>query len=81
MSVIRNSVPDGRVINDIMSGVGSASSSTKAESKNESSDFFNEVSSTKTSSMKNNDSFLNNQVSPTKSSGSASSLDELYADL
>ena len=81
MSVIRNTVPDGRVINDIISGVGSASSSTKAESKNESSDFFNEVSSTKTSSMKNNDSFLNNQAPPTKSSGSASSLDELYADL
>jgi hypothetical protein len=78
MSVIRSTVPDGRLINDIMSGVSSASSTTKAETKSESSDFFNEVSSTKTSSMKSNESFI---ASPTKSSGSASSLDELYADL
>jgi hypothetical protein len=81
MSIIRSTVPDGRVISDIMSGVSTASSTTSAAAPvKESSDFFNEVSSTKTSAaMKSNEDFLASPPKP--SSSSSSSLEDLYADL
>lgn len=80
MSIIRSTVPDGRVISDIMSGVSSSSSTPAAPASKESSDFFNEVSSTKTSSsMKSNEDFLSAPAKP--SSSSSSSLEDLYADL
>jgi len=81
MSIIRSTVPDGRVISDIMSGVSTASSTTSAAAPvKESSDFFNEVSSTKTSAaMKSNEDFL--APPPKPSSSSSSSLEDLYADL
>jgi hypothetical protein len=81
MSIIRSTVPDGRVISDIMSGVSTASSTTSSAAPvKESSDFFNEVSSTKTSAaMKSNEDFL--APPPKPSSSSSSSLEDLYADL
>jgi hypothetical protein len=80
MSIIRSTVPDGRVISDIMGGVSSASSTSSPSASKESSDFFNEVSSTKTSaSVKSNEDFLSAPARP--SSSSSSSLEDLYADL
>jgi len=81
MSIIRSTVPEGRVISDIMSGVSTASSTTSSAAPvKESSDFFNEVSSTKTSAaMKSNEDFL--APPPKPSSSSSSSLEDLYADL
>ena len=87
MGVIRSTVPDGRLINDIISGVASAPSTSSpretaspfredAPSK-ESSDFYAEVTSN-SASMKPNNDFMS---SAPKSSGGSSSLEDLYADL
>jgi hypothetical protein len=78
MEIIRLTVPDGRLINDIMSGVSSAPSNSQPSSTS-ASDFLSDVSSTKSSYEKPNDNFLAQQ--PAKSSSSGSSLDDLYADL
>ena len=89
MSIIRSTVPDGRLVNEIVSGVSNASSksapSAPAEAPfkedkapSESSDFYAEVASN-SASMKPNQDFL--KAETPRSSGGSSSLEDLYADL
>ena len=86
MGVIRNTVPDGRLVNEIMSGVNTASSSTPqtnsspapvAQTTNNS--LYAEASSTKVGADPEPaaNSGINRPAAPT----TASSLDDLYADL
>lgn len=84
MEIIRTTVPDGRLVNEIMSGVNTSSSSSSNTSYNQSqtsaNDFLSDVASPSKSagSSKPNEDFL---ASPSKPSSSASSLEDLYADL
>ena len=89
MGIIRSTVPDGRLINEIVSGVSNASSNATSsgpakapfkedKATSESSDFYAEVT-TNSASMKPNSDFLKSEAP--KSSGSSSSLEDLYADL
>jgi hypothetical protein len=81
MNVIRNSVPDGRLVNEVMSGVNMSSSSRPSSSSQASSSnqIFQEASNTK----------VGTQPEPVKDQGivrpeapeTSSSLDDLYADL
>jgi hypothetical protein len=83
MSIIRNTVPDGRLVNDILAGAGVSSNastsrpaSSPAQSSSQTNDFFNEASSTNVGSTP-----TKTQISPAPASNTASSLDDLYADL
>ena len=89
MGIIRSTVPDGRLINEIVSGVSNASSNVTSsgpakapfkedKATSESSDFYAEVT-TNSDSMKPNSDFLKSETP--KSSGGSSSLEDLYADL
>lgn len=79
MNVIRNSVPDGRLVNEVMSGVNMTTSSKPAPAKTSSNEIFQEASFTQVGS----------QPAPAKDQGivrpeapeTSSSLDDLYADL
>jgi len=79
MDIIRMTVPDGRLVNDIMAGVAS-SPSTSQPSSTSANDFLNDVSSTKSSYAKPNQDFLE-PAAPSQSKSSGSSLEDLYADL
>lgn len=91
MSVIKNSVPEARVVNEILSGVStssgsySASSSESESSRSSSDDIYSEASKTKvgssTSAKKDNSEPTEEKSNKKSSSSSASSLDDLYADL
>jgi hypothetical protein len=76
MSVIRNTVPEQRLVNEIFSGVSNApSKSSSSESKKQNTDsYFAEVSQTKVSN-----SSPKREEKPT--SGNSASLDDLYNDL
>jgi hypothetical protein len=77
MSVIKNTVPDGRLVNEIMSGVNT-SSPPKSTSSQASSSLYEEASSTKVGSEPAAPSAgINRPSAPT----TASSLDDLYSDL
>jgi hypothetical protein len=83
MSIIRNTVPDGRLVNDILSGAGMSSNasaskpaSSPVQTSSQTNDFFNEASSTNVGSTP-----TKTQSSPAPASNNASSLDDLYADL
>jgi hypothetical protein len=80
MNVIRNSVPDGRLVNEVMSGVNmSPSKPAASKPTSTSSEIFEEASYTKVGA----------QPEPAKDQGivrpeapeTSSSLDDLYADL
>lgn len=82
MNVIRNSVPDGRLVNEVMSGVNMSSSARPVQStpaSSTSNQIFEEASHTK----------VGVQPEPAKNQGivrpeapeTSSSLDDLYADL
>ena len=86
MGVIRNTVPDGRLVNEIMSGVNTTSSSssqtyssTAPTQQTTSNSLYEEASSTKVGSdpVPAVNSGINRPSAPT----TASSLDDLYADL
>ena len=86
MGVIRNTVPDGRLVNEIMSGVNTTSSSNSQTysspaptSQTASNSLYEEASSTKVGSdpAPAVNSGINRPAAPT----TASSLDDLYADL
>jgi hypothetical protein len=81
MSVIRNTVPEARVVNEILGSVSNASSSYSSQKTTSSSDdIYNDVASTtKVSSPKKEEPFKSPE--PIKSSGSSSSLEDLYNDL
>jgi hypothetical protein len=83
MSIIRNTVPDGRLVNDILAGAGVSSNasssrpaSSPAQTSSQTNDFFNEASSTNVGPTP-----TKTQSSPAPASNTASSLDDLYADL
>ena len=78
MSVIRNTVPEQRIVNEIVSGVSNtpSKSASAPKPKSESADsYYEQVSQTKVSNKPER------EASPAKSSGSSSSLDDLYNDL
>jgi hypothetical protein len=86
MGVIRNTVPDGRLVNEIMSGVNTTSSSNSQTysspaptSQATSNSLYEEASSTKVGSdpAPAVNTGINRPAAPT----TASSLDDLYADL
>jgi hypothetical protein len=86
MGVIRNTVPDGRLVNEIMSGVNTTSSSNSQTysspaptSQTASNSLYEEASSTKVGSdpAPAVNTGINRPAAPT----TASSLDDLYADL
>lgn len=84
MNVIKNTVPEARVVNEILSGVSSSSKTTPAPSVSSSSDdIYAEVSKTKVSSPKKETKKKEeSDESPRSSSNSSSpSLDDLYNDL
>ena len=77
MTVIRNTVPEQRVINEIMGGVSTAKSTPAPAAKQTStSDLYSEVSQTKVSGH------VEKPEAPAQSaSSSSSSLEDLYSDL
>ena len=78
MGVIKNTVPDGRLVNEIMSGVNTSAPSKPAQAPTSSSSLYEEASSTKVGSEPVSQSAgINRPSAPT----TASSLDDLYADL
>ena len=78
MGVIKNTVPDGRLVNEIMSGVNTSAPSKPAPAPTSSSSLYDEASSTKVGSEPVSQSAgINRPSAPT----TASSLDDLYADL
>lgn len=79
MGVIKNTVPDGRLVNEIMSGVNTSAPSKPAQAPaSSSSSLYEEASSTKVGSEPVSQSAgINRPSAPT----TASSLDDLYADL
>jgi hypothetical protein len=86
MGVIRNTVPDGRLVNEIMSGVNTASLSTPQTNSSPApvaqtttNSLYAEASSTKVGADPEPaaNSGINRPAAPT----TASSLDDLYADL
>lgn len=77
MNVIKNSVPDGRLVNEIMSGVN-VSTTPKTSAPQTSSNIYEEASSTKVGSEPvTSNPGINRPAAPT----TASSLDDLYSDL
>ena len=78
MAIIRNTVPDGRMVSEILGGAPSSSNSAPSHSAPQTSaqEFFTEASSTSVGSGSSKTS------SPSSSApSSASSLDDLYKDL
>jgi len=76
MSIIRNTVPDGRLVNEIIAGAGLSTNSSDAAPATKSNEFFAEASSTNVGSTSTK-AQPNTSSTPTP----ASSLDDLYADL
>ena len=76
MTVIKNTVPEQRVINEIMGGVSTAKSTPAPAAKQTStSDLYSEVSQTKVSGH------VEKPEAPAQSASSSSSLEDLYSDL
>jgi hypothetical protein len=76
MSIIRNTVPDGRLVNEIIAGAGLSTNASSAAPATKSNEFFAEASSTNVGSTSTK-AQPNTSSTPTP----ASSLDDLYADL
>jgi hypothetical protein len=82
MRIIRNTIPDGRLVSDIIGGMNSDS---KSEITSSSDSFFEETKSSSSISSKPSNGFFEESTESTapKSSGkkSSPSLDDLYNDL
>ena len=76
MNIIRNTVPDGRMVNEVMSGANVSSTPAPSTSRT-ADDIYNEVSSTKVGNTPQEEQPLKQPSSPE----TASSLDDLYSDL
>jgi hypothetical protein len=78
MSIIRNTVPDGRLVSEVLGGAATSSNSNYSAPSAPSStqEFFNEASSTNVGSTQ-----TKVQAPSSPSPSSASSLDDLYKDL
>lgn len=87
MTVIRNTVPEARVVNEILGSVGASSSSYSAKSSAPSapttSSIYNDVNNTKVTSTKKEElvSEEKTQQAPPKATSGGSSLEDLYQDL
>lgn len=87
LSVIKNTVPEARVVNEILSGVSTSTKSTPAYTSsapssapsNTSSDIYNEVNNTKVSGSTKKEEPAREESRNT--SASSSSLEDLYNDL
>jgi len=80
MSVIKNTVPEGRVINEIIGGVNTSSPS-KSSSSSSSHDVYAEVTQTKVGNSSKKETPSEDYSAPSKSSSNPSSLEDLYNDL
>lgn len=87
LSVIKNTVPEARVVNEILSGVSTSTKSTPAYSQpsankpaTSSNDIYAEVNNTKVGASVKNDEPVREEA-PRNSSASSSSLEDLYNDL
>ena len=78
MSVIKNTVPEARIINEIIGGVSSAP--TKSAPSNSSNDIYAETTQTKVSSSAKKEEPVRSEA-PSRPSTSSSSLEDLYNDL
>jgi hypothetical protein len=85
LSVIKNTVPEARVVNEILSGVSTSTKSTPAPTSsapsNSSSDIYNEVNNTKVSGSTKREEPVREESRNTSASSSSSSLEDLYNDL
>ena len=85
LSVIKNTVPEARVVNEILSGVSTSTKSTPAPTSsapsNSSSDIYNEVNNTKVSGSTKREEPVREESRNTSASASSSSLEDLYNDL
>jgi hypothetical protein len=80
MSVIKNTVPEARIINEIVGGVSSAP--TKSAPSSSSNDIYAEASQTKVgTSVKREEPVQEEAPVRSSSSSSSSSLEDLYNDL
>jgi hypothetical protein len=80
MSVIKNTVPEERIINEIIGGVSSAP--TKSAPSSSSNDIYAETTQTKAgSSVKKEEPARSEAPSRSSTSSSSSSLEDLYNDL
>jgi hypothetical protein len=77
MKIVRNTVPDGRIVSEIIGGSSDSKPSSSAGSTNNVESFFEEAND-RTSTASNEPAPA---ASTTKSSKSAPSLDDLYNDL
>jgi hypothetical protein len=80
MGVIKNTVPEGRVVNEIIGGVNTASPS-KSSSSSSSHDIYAEVTQTKVGNSSKKETLSEDYSAPSKSSSNPSSLEDLYNDL
>ncbi len=81
MSVIKNTVPEARIINEIVGGVNTSSTS-KSSPATSSNDIYAEASQTKVgNSVKREEPVQDESPARSSSSSSSSSLEDLYNDL
>ena len=80
MGVIKNTVPEARIINEIVGGVSSAP--TKSAPSSSSNDIYAEAAQTRVgSSVKKEEPVQSEAPSRPSTSSSSSSLEDLYNDL
>jgi hypothetical protein len=81
MSVIKNTVPEARIVNEIIGGVSTSSTkSAPSTSSNSSNDIYAEAAHTKVGSSAKREEPAQTE-SPSRASTSSSSLEDLYNDL
>ena len=78
MRVIRNTVPEARIVNDILGSVSKSTSSYNKETSTPSSDIYNDLNSSRSVESKEEESYTSKE---TVKSSSKSSLEDLYNDL
>jgi hypothetical protein len=82
MSVIKNTVPEARIINEILGGVStSPTRSAPSESSSSSNDIYAEAAQTKVGSTKREEPAQTEAPSRPSTSSTSSSLEDLYNDL
>ena len=79
MGVIKNTVPEARIINEIIGGV--STSSTKSSQSNSSDDIYAEASQTKVRSSAKKEESVREEAPSRPNTSSSSSLEDLYNDL
>jgi hypothetical protein len=81
MSVIKNTVPEARIVNEIIGGVSTSSTkSSPSTSSSTSNDIYAEAAHTKVGSSAKREEPAQTEA-PSRASTSSSSLEDLYNDL